>query len=81
MTDGPDGTRLLVRTADAATVGAQTRPDTELTVQLNRVLRPGEHDTAARTEQPLGYVSAEWLLPDGSTARDLFAVVDTRPSP
>ncbi|MFJ2648047.1 1,4-alpha-glucan branching protein [Streptomyces sp. NPDC087420] len=82
VTDGTYGTRLLVRTgAGAGADGPRTRPDAELTVQVNRVLRPGEGDVAARAEQPLGYVSAEWLLPDGTTARNLFAVVCTRPSP
>ncbi|MET9481603.1 1,4-alpha-glucan branching protein [Streptomyces sp. NPDC006638] len=81
VTDGTYGTRLLVRTAAAPSAGARPVPDTGLTVLLNRVLRPGEDDAAARAEQPLGYVSAAWLLPDGTTARDLFVVVDAAPSP
>ncbi|QIQ06136.1 maltokinase N-terminal cap-like domain-containing protein [Streptomyces liangshanensis] len=70
VTDGTYSTRLLVRTDGDG-------PDTTLTVRVHRVLRPGEGDAAARAGHALGYVSAPWLLPDGTTARDLFAVVES----
>ncbi|MFJ3709806.1 1,4-alpha-glucan branching protein [Streptomyces sp. NBC_01387] len=72
VADGPDATEIGMRTP--AGPG-------RLTLRVNRVLRPeqpgrpgqdGSSDSAAGS---LGQVSAEWLLPDGTRARGLFAVV------
>ncbi|WP_405758740.1 MULTISPECIES: maltokinase N-terminal cap-like domain-containing protein [unclassified Streptomyces] len=60
---GPDTTDVLVRT-----------PDGELTLRVQRVLRPApEQDPAA--ELLLGHVTADWTLPDGTKARGRYAVV------
>jgi hypothetical protein len=42
---------------------------------VNRVLRHGPGDSSTHAADPLGHVTAGWLLPDGTTARGLFAVV------
>ncbi|MEX0167853.1 maltokinase N-terminal cap-like domain-containing protein [Streptomyces sp. LMG1-1-1.1] len=62
-TDGPDRTDILVRPLGAP-AGA------ELTLRVRRVLRPGP-DTAPAA----GRVTAEWRLPDGTTARGAYADV------
>ncbi|AVZ76916.1 1,4-alpha-glucan branching protein [Streptomyces lunaelactis] len=81
VTNGSNGTNLLVRTT-AATAGSGTRQDRELSIRVNRVLRAGQGDSAAHARQPVGYVAAGWLQPDGSRARGLFAVVhDATPEP
>ncbi|MFI6144725.1 1,4-alpha-glucan branching protein [Streptomyces sp. NPDC051109] len=61
---GPETTDVLVRT-----------PGGQLTLGVQRVLRPEptRDDTAGR--QPLGHVTAEWTLPDGTRARGRYAVV------
>ncbi|WP_328910814.1 1,4-alpha-glucan branching protein [Streptomyces sp. NBC_00234] len=61
-TDDPDGTDILVETA------ADGR---QLTIRINRVLQPGQGLTA----QPLGHVTADAPLPDGTKARTVFALV------
>ncbi len=60
VSDGPHGTDLLVRT-DAG----------PLRVGVNRVLRAEQ----GASPDALGHVTANWMLPDGSEARGLFAVV------
>ncbi|GII56217.1 hypothetical protein Pth03_46060 [Planotetraspora thailandica] len=66
VNNGPHGTDLLVQVAE--TPGLRTR---ELTIQLRRVLQPNRgHETRA-----LGHVTAGWLLPDGTKAQDMFAVL------
>lgn len=61
-TDDTNGTDLLVETA------ADGR---RLTIRINRVLQPGQ----ATEGKPLGHVTADAPLPDGTTARAVFAVV------
>ncbi|WP_328318958.1 maltokinase N-terminal cap-like domain-containing protein [Streptomyces sp. NBC_00388] len=63
VTGGPGGTAVRVRTANTAGPG--------LTLHINRVVRPGR----AATGQDLGHVTGNMLLPDGTSARTLFAVV------
>jgi hypothetical protein len=73
--NGPDGTDILIRTAAAT---EPTSPTGELTIRVNRVLQPDPSESSSQTAQPpgqLGHVTADWLLPDGTTARGLFAVV------
>lgn len=65
VTDDPSGTDLLVQTA-TATDGHR------LAIHINRVLQPGR-DTVG--QEALGHVTAGWPLPDGTTARTVFAVV------
>ncbi|WP_055587868.1 maltokinase N-terminal cap-like domain-containing protein [Peterkaempfera griseoplana] len=72
VTDGPRGTDLLVRTV--ADAGPETGPDRQLTLRVNRILESQPDESSAATEA-LGYVAAEWLLPDGAKARGLFVVV------
>ncbi|RNF92703.1 maltokinase N-terminal cap-like domain-containing protein [Streptomyces botrytidirepellens] len=57
ITNGSDGTRLAVG---------------PLTLDVTRVLRPGEDGRAAAA---LAHVSAGWRLPDGGEARGRFAVL------
>ncbi|MFF3733509.1 1,4-alpha-glucan branching protein [Streptomyces sp. NPDC002476] len=64
VSDDPDGTDLLVETA------ADGR---RLAIHINRVLRPGRETDDERAA--LGHVTAGWPLPDGTTARAMFAVV------
>ncbi|MFJ3203194.1 1,4-alpha-glucan branching protein [Streptomyces sp. NPDC086989] len=60
---GPDASDVLVRT-----------PDGRLTLRVQRVLVPApEQDPAG--EPPLGHVTADWTLPDGTKARGRYAVV------
>ncbi|MGW8889346.1 maltokinase N-terminal cap-like domain-containing protein [Streptomyces sp. NPDC055749] len=61
-TDDPDGTDILLETA---VIGRQ------LTLHINRVLQPGQ----AASGQPLGHVTADAPLPDGTKARTVFALV------
>ncbi|MET9962313.1 1,4-alpha-glucan branching protein [Streptomyces sp. NPDC006326] len=62
VTEGPSATELLVG-----------GPDGQLTLAVQRVLRP---EPAAPAEAaPLGHVTAGWTLPDGRTARGRYAVV------
>ncbi|MFJ4919712.1 1,4-alpha-glucan branching protein [Streptomyces sp. NPDC088725] len=70
VTNGPHGTDLLVRTS--AAVGSAASAD--LTIRVNRVLGSDAGDAPASAAEPLGHVTANWLLPDGTTARGLFAV-------
>ncbi|MGW3657619.1 maltokinase N-terminal cap-like domain-containing protein [Streptomyces sp. NPDC005151] len=63
VTDDPSGTDLLVETA---TDGHR------LAIHINRVLQPGR-DTVG--QEVLGHITAGWPLPDGTTARAVFAVV------
>ncbi|MFD3654769.1 1,4-alpha-glucan branching protein [Streptomyces sp. NPDC058620] len=62
VTDDPDGTDLLVETADDGR---------QLTIHINRVLQPGRPAEA----QALGHVTADAPLPDGTKARTVFALV------
>ncbi|MCC0093895.1 1,4-alpha-glucan branching protein [Streptomyces flavotricini] len=60
---GPEATDVLVRT-----------PSGRPTLSIRRILRPAPagEDTADR---PLGHVTAEWTLPDATSARGRYAVV------
>ncbi|MFE3585029.1 maltokinase N-terminal cap-like domain-containing protein [Streptomyces vinaceus] len=63
VSGGPDSTDVLVRT-----------PAGKLTLSVRRVLRPvPERDDSAGP--PLGHVTAEWTLADGTKARGRYAVV------
>ncbi|MFF5920443.1 1,4-alpha-glucan branching protein [Streptomyces flavochromogenes] len=64
VTDGPDHTDVVVRTADAAA---------PLTLRVRRVLDAGT-DLAPGDG---GGVTAEWRLPDGTAVRGVFAVAGT----
>ncbi|MER5307471.1 1,4-alpha-glucan branching protein [Streptomyces sp. NPDC002773] len=64
VTEGADHTDVVVRAPGAAA---------PLTVRVRRVLRAGTVPAA----DGAGRVVAEWLLPDGTTARGEFAVVLT----
>ncbi|WP_030313876.1 maltokinase N-terminal cap-like domain-containing protein [Streptomyces flavochromogenes] len=64
VTDGPDHTDVVVRTADAAA---------PLTLRVRRVLGAGT-DLAPGDG---GGVTAEWRLPDGTAVRGVFAVAGT----
>ncbi|MCT2591825.1 1,4-alpha-glucan branching protein [Streptomyces sp. N2-109] len=81
VTNGPDGTDLLVRTTSgAATPG--TPPNGQLTIRVHRVLQDTQGDAsdpAGPSDPAVGHVTANWLLPDGSHARGRFAVVHNAP--
>ncbi|MFE4372850.1 1,4-alpha-glucan branching protein [Streptomyces sp. NPDC056835] len=80
VTNGPHGTDLRVLTASAPE--APSGPARQLTIRVNRVLRPEQAESTHRAARPLGHVTADWLLPDGATTRGLYAVVhDTVPNP
>ncbi|MFF1506718.1 1,4-alpha-glucan branching protein [Streptomyces sp. NPDC058326] len=64
VTEGADHTDLEVRASGGASA--------PLTLRVRRVLRAGT-DTAP--DGGAGRVTAEWLLPDGTTARGEFATV------
>ncbi|MYS20598.1 hypothetical protein GA0115240_121222 [Streptomyces sp. DvalAA-14] len=65
VTDGPLGTDLLVLAPAAS--------DGQLVVRVSRVLSP--EDSGASEGGPVGHVTAQWLLPDGTGARGRFAEV------
>ncbi|MFD5749801.1 1,4-alpha-glucan branching protein [Streptomyces sp. NPDC127033] len=85
VTDGPDGTDLLVRTtgggaaADATADSTADGPGAPLAIRVNRTLL-AVPDAPADAPGPLGHVTAGWSLPDGSTARGRYVVV-TGPAP
>ncbi|WP_066947098.1 maltokinase N-terminal cap-like domain-containing protein [Streptomyces lushanensis] len=77
VTDGAHGTDLLIRTT---TTARPASPAGHLTIRVNRVLRPTADAPAAHAADALGHVTANWLLPDGSTSRGHFAAAhDTTP--
>lgn len=65
--DTADGTRITVRTAAAP--GSRR----DLVLALRRVLRPLTAEDG--TAEPLGHVTAGYLLPDGTGVRGRYAVV------
>ncbi|WP_377268902.1 1,4-alpha-glucan branching protein [Peterkaempfera sp. SMS 1(5)a] len=72
VADGPHSTDLPLGTG----------PGGQLTLRLNRVLRPRQDDPSPDAAQRLGHIEGQWLLPGGATARGLFAVVrDDTPRP
>ncbi|MEU3183301.1 1,4-alpha-glucan branching protein [Streptomyces sp. NPDC006923] len=74
--DGPHGTDLLVGTLS---VSGLPRPAEGLTLRVNRVLRPERAEPSAGAAAVLGHVTADWLLPDGTTARGPYTVVRATP--
>ncbi|MFI9629490.1 1,4-alpha-glucan branching protein [Streptomyces sp. NPDC052042] len=64
VSDDPDGTDVFVETAADG-----HRP----ALRINRVLRPGQE---ADARAGLGLVTAGWSVPDGTTARAVFAAVN-----
>ncbi|MDX3854446.1 maltokinase N-terminal cap-like domain-containing protein [Streptomyces sp. AK02-01A] len=77
--NGPHGTDLLVRTVSASGL---PRPAEGLTLRVNRVLRPERAEPSAGAAAVLGHVTADWRLPDGTTARGPYTVVRaTAPGP
>jgi Maltokinase N-terminal cap domain len=66
VSDGPAGTELRVTTADDGGAAAG-----DLSIRVNRVLRPVIDDVAGPPGQP--GVSATWRLPDGRRVRGVFA--------
>ncbi|CAL9521457.1 hypothetical protein SUDANB145_03825 [Streptomyces sp. enrichment culture] len=48
-------------------------------LRLHRVLRPAPADGPLLPPDATGHVAGSWLLPDGTRARGLFAVLRTRP--
>ncbi|MFE2940666.1 1,4-alpha-glucan branching protein [Streptomyces sp. NPDC059255] len=77
VTDGPDGTDLLVRTTGGGAAADATagEPGTPLAIRVNRTLL-ATPDAPAGAPGPLGHVTAGWSLPDGSTARGRYVVVN-----
>ncbi|WP_371484027.1 1,4-alpha-glucan branching protein [Kitasatospora sp. NBC_00315] len=73
VANSPHGTDILIGTGPAPTAA-------RLTIHLNRVLCPTLDEPAVPAPRPLGHVSAPWLLPDGTSARGVFAVADNAPS-
>ncbi|MFH8369505.1 1,4-alpha-glucan branching protein [Streptomyces sp. NPDC018031] len=60
-----EGTDVLVRAGSAG----------ELTLRFHRFLVPAAEGEAGGAGHVLGDVTADWLLPDGTASRGLFAVV------
>lgn len=56
-------------TPDPTVTGHLTGPAGGLTVEVERVLRPGEPPAGAA-----GHVTAPWRLPDGTTTRGVYAL-------
>lgn len=73
VTNGPYATDLLVQTGPMP--GPRPRPSRQLNIRVHRLLRPEGSETNDAGAEPLGHVTANWLLPDGSSARGRFAVV------
>ncbi|MFC9704475.1 1,4-alpha-glucan branching protein [Streptomyces sp. NPDC056943] len=69
VTERSDHTAVVVRASSASS--ASSAPE-ELTLRVRRVLRAAEDDGAPGR----GQVTAEWLLPDGSTTRGPYISVD-----
>lgn len=63
VTDGPDGTRLVVG-------------EGRLTLDVARVLEPAPDGAASGAQ---GHVTAPWQLPDGGESRGVFAVLSRTP--
>ncbi|GAA2975514.1 maltokinase N-terminal cap-like domain-containing protein [Streptomyces fulvorobeus] len=66
VSDDPEGTDLVVETADDGC---------RLGIHLNRVLQPGGNPGGPA----LGHLTADAPLPDGTMARTVFAVVHAHP--
>ena len=65
--NGPSSTDLRVDTA-----GADGEPSGQLTVRINRILRPGDGEDMGRNAGQ-SCLSATWRLPDGTQVRGVFA--------
>ncbi|MFE9404916.1 1,4-alpha-glucan branching protein [Streptomyces sp. NPDC006530] len=71
--------------ANFTTTATDDREGTELTsphgatLRLNRVLRPAPDDTSLLPPHATGHVAGAWHMPDGTSARGLFAVLYTGP--
>ncbi|MEV6163851.1 1,4-alpha-glucan branching protein [Streptomyces sp. NPDC052052] len=63
VTDDPSGTHLVVESASGGR---------RLAIRIHRALQPGQDSTE---QPPLGHVTAGWPLPDGTTARAVFATM------
>ncbi|MEV4944923.1 1,4-alpha-glucan branching protein [Streptomyces sp. NPDC053755] len=75
VTDGPQGTDVLVRPA-AESGRAADAPSAPLVLRVARVLRAAEPSSGtAPDERTLGHVTAGWRLPDGEERRGHFVVV------
>ncbi|MGW6390949.1 maltokinase N-terminal cap-like domain-containing protein [Streptomyces sp. NPDC055103] len=77
--EGAGGEAELVRVADAAdhtevVVRTSAGESGQLALCVQRVLRAGDSGDSDGAPE-LGGVTAEWLRPDGSTVRGLYAVV------
>ncbi|MFE9883672.1 1,4-alpha-glucan branching protein [Streptomyces scopuliridis] len=78
VTNGPHGTDLRLLTVSVP--GVPSEPARQLTIRVNRVLRPEQAESTTHAAQALGHVIADWHLPDGAKTRGLYAVVrDTAP--
>ncbi|MEV0375209.1 1,4-alpha-glucan branching protein [Streptomyces sp. NPDC050636] len=79
VANGADGTDLLVETTAASESrsqsGSQSRSTRQLSIRVNRILRPSQDGLSTDATRSRGHVTADWLLPDGTKARGLFAVV------
>lgn len=73
VANGPHGTDLLVQTVAAA--GSQNGPVRRLTIRVNRILRSHADESSAGAAEALGYVAADWVLPDNTKARGLFVAL------
>ncbi|MFJ1645999.1 1,4-alpha-glucan branching protein [Streptomyces sp. NPDC088258] len=69
VTTSAQGTDVLISTGPAA-------GSARLTIRVNRVLQPLPDGLPARDASHQGHVTAPWQLPDGTSARGLFAVAD-----
>jgi len=77
VTNGPQATDLLVPTATAP--GSPTGRAGHLTVRLNRILTADPDGASTSAANDLGQVTADWLLPDGTTARAPIVTVHAQP--
>lgn len=75
VASGQAGTDLRIETAAAD--GSGSRP---VIVRVHRILRP-EGSTALGGEAGRPCLSADWRLPDGTSARGIFATVQSTPPP
>lgn len=72
VANGAAGSDVRVRTGDGG------MPNGELIIHINRVLRPGA-DPGGQTGQPC--LSGTWRLPNGDTARGIFATAEYTATP
>lgn len=80
VVDGQDVTNLIA--PPTAAPGSPVPPARGHVIQMNRVLKARQNGPTGDAVGALGHVAARWLLPDGTQAHGLYAVLrETEPRP